>query len=498
MFTSTVDGSTNVQLPGSDPDPADTLTFGADLPLHGVVSINAATGAGVYEPSPGFVGTDEFTYAVSDGTDVATGKIYIAVHNTPVAGFAAADVTDYALSGTNVGFDLSTNKDGAFTYALASLPSHGLMGLWPSDGQADYASFQGFTGTDSFSYYAINDAGQVSSSGTITINVVHGAVAHPVVTGVARNGSVEYLLRAEFESGQIASATVVQAPAHGQAITYSDGRFRYTPARDFVGTDTFTYRVSNGTVQSNVSTVTLIVQRVNEPPVITVSAKLLSATAPAVLSVTASVADPDGSLKSYEVRLNGVKITSARRFTHIILAPGAYALNFVAVDNEGMERVVQRIVTVKTPPEYTFPGGRALVSGLTSINGVSVGTACVVNYANPRSAKTTCRTAVASRVSASRTVCPTVRLAVAMRPTTAKVRWDRFNPTTRTFSVNPTGSRMVRPCLTVAGFKGLTTGPAAIRATPILPSASVRAVTVGVTVRSGASAKHSTLPVALR
>lgn len=496
MFTTVVNGSVNVQLPGSDADAGDTLAFGADLPLHGVLTVDPETGAGVYVPNEGFVGTDEVTYAVSDGTEVANGRLYVAVHDAPVAGFDATNLTDFALPGVNVGIDLSTNQDGAFTYALASLPAHGVVAI--ADGKADYVSFPGYTGSDTFSYYAITADGQVSSTGTVTLEVVHGAVAHPYVTGVARNGWTEGFFNVQFESGQFVSATIVQAPGHGQVATYSTGYFRYTPVRDFIGTDTFTYRVSNGSVESNISTVTVLVQRVNESPVITASVKMLTATAPAVIGVTASVSDPDGAISTYEVRLNGVKITSARRFTHIILRPGSYTLHFVAVDNEGMERLVQRLITVKAPPEYAIGGPPTVAAKTTSINGVLVGTACVVNYANTRSAKTTCRTAVASQVSTSRTICPTHRFAVTMRPVTARVRWDLFNPTTRTFSVNPTGSRLVRPCITVAGFKGVTSAPAAIRATPFSLSASVRAVTVGVTLRSGTLLKQTTLPSALR
>ena len=60
---------------------------------------------------------------------------------------------------------------------------------------------------------------------------------------------------------------VVTGPAHGALVVNPDGSFTYTPAADFNGTDTFTYRASDGTLSSNLATVTLTVNPVNDPPV---------------------------------------------------------------------------------------------------------------------------------------------------------------------------------------------------------------------------------------
>ena len=47
----------------------------------------------------------------------------------------------------------------------------------------------------------------------------------------------------------------------------SDGSFTYTPAANFNGTDSFTYTASDGTAVSNVATVTITVDAVNDAPV---------------------------------------------------------------------------------------------------------------------------------------------------------------------------------------------------------------------------------------
>jgi hypothetical protein len=58
------------------------------------------------------------------------------------------------------------------------------------------------------------------------------------------------------------TASLVHGPAHGTLVLRPDGSFRYTPQAGFTGTDTFTYRASDGSLTSGPTTVTI---RVNPP-----------------------------------------------------------------------------------------------------------------------------------------------------------------------------------------------------------------------------------------
>jgi hypothetical protein len=55
------------------------------------------------------------------------------------------------------------------------------------------------------------------------------------------------------------TSVLVAGPTHGQVTLDSDGAFTYTPARNFVGTDTFTYEDVQDGQDSNVATVTITV-----------------------------------------------------------------------------------------------------------------------------------------------------------------------------------------------------------------------------------------------
>jgi len=70
--------------------------------------------------------------------------------------------------------------------------------------------------------------------------------------------------------GDTLSIIMVTGPSHASAFTLNpDGSFSYTPAANFSGTDSFTYQVSDGTNLSNVATVHILVDPVNDAPTIT-------------------------------------------------------------------------------------------------------------------------------------------------------------------------------------------------------------------------------------
>jgi VCBS repeat-containing protein len=71
------------------------------------------------------------------------------------------------------------------------------------------------------------------------------------------------------------TATLVSGPAHAASFTLNaDGSFAYTPAADFNGSDSFTYKANDGELDSNTATVTvtITVNAVNDAPTVAVAA----------------------------------------------------------------------------------------------------------------------------------------------------------------------------------------------------------------------------------
>jgi VCBS repeat-containing protein len=63
------------------------------------------------------------------------------------------------------------------------------------------------------------------------------------------------------------TAVLVTGVSNGMLTLNSDGSFTYTPNSNFNGTDSFTYRANDGSLDSNVATVTITVNAVNDAPV---------------------------------------------------------------------------------------------------------------------------------------------------------------------------------------------------------------------------------------
>ena len=57
--------------------------------------------------------------------------------------------------------------------------------------------------------------------------------------------------------GDALSATLVKGPAKGKLTLNADGTFTYTPPKNFVGTESFTYKQTDGEDHSNVAMVAI-------------------------------------------------------------------------------------------------------------------------------------------------------------------------------------------------------------------------------------------------
>ena len=59
--------------------------------------------------------------------------------------------------------------------------------------------------------------------------------------------------------GDALTVVLTAGPAHGSLTLNANGAFTYTPAANFNGSDSFTYRATDGSALSNVATVSLTV-----------------------------------------------------------------------------------------------------------------------------------------------------------------------------------------------------------------------------------------------
>ncbi|WP_435021367.1 Ig-like domain-containing protein [Tundrisphaera sp. TA3] len=266
---------------GNDFDPnGDPLTAVlVAAPSNGVVTLNP-DGSFTYTPNAGFVGTDSFTYLASDGTNqsipVGVTLSITAVNAPPVAlpdAYSGTQGTALIVPGPGV-LGNDTDPNGTqLTAVLVTGPANGTLFLNP-DGSFTYTPNPGFIGNDSFVYRAsdgVNFSNPVAV--TLAINAANGApVALPdIYTGpqgvplvIAGPG---VLGNDTDPDGSPLTAVLVTGPANGTLVLNPNGSFTYTPNAGFVGTDTFTYRASDGTNLSNPVGVTVVVAAAISGPV---------------------------------------------------------------------------------------------------------------------------------------------------------------------------------------------------------------------------------------
>jgi hypothetical protein len=149
---------------------------------------------------------------------------------------------------------------------LDSLPVSGTLVL-NLDGSFTYTPTLNFNGIDAFTYHATDTISDSKLAAvTLTVTAVNDPplavgdaytttedmplfVAAPGILG--NDGDVE---------GDPLTAMLDTSPPSGTLVLNPDGSFTYTPTLAFSGVDTFTYHATDTISDSNVATVTLIVE----------------------------------------------------------------------------------------------------------------------------------------------------------------------------------------------------------------------------------------------
>ncbi len=253
----------SVYVTGNDTDAdGDPLTVDAIVtsPTNGSVSFNA--GAAYYTPTTGFAGTDTFTYRATDGA--ATSSVATVTVTVDAAAPVAVDDTvitrgNQAVSVYVTGNDIDADGDPLTVDAIVTSPTNGSVSF--NAGAAYYTPTTGFAGTDTFTYRA-TDGAATSSVATVTVTVDAAAPVAVDDTVITRgNQAVSVYVTGndtDADGDPLTVDAIVTSPTNG-SVSFNAGAAYYTPTTGFAGTDTFTYRATDGAATSSVATVTVTV-----------------------------------------------------------------------------------------------------------------------------------------------------------------------------------------------------------------------------------------------
>jgi len=248
----------------------DELTYEiVDQPEHGTLTLvgNVAT----YTPDLDYNGVDSFTFTANDGTvdsNIALVSITVTpVNDAPIAqNQSVSTPEDTAIDITLVATDVDEQP---LTYAIVTQPAHGTVSLIGN--VATYTPSLNYHGTDSFTFKA-NDG--IADSNVATVSITVSAVNDaPVAVDdaymVEESGELTInapgVLKNDTDvDGDSLTAILVDDVTNGTLTLNANGSFVYTPTAYFNGTDSFTYKASDGTLQSDLAVVTITVTPVNE------------------------------------------------------------------------------------------------------------------------------------------------------------------------------------------------------------------------------------------
>jgi hypothetical protein len=265
----------SIILTGTSPIPNDVnLKFSVlSMPQNGKLSVGASSNTVTYTPNMGFSGTDTFTYKATDGqgvsSNIATVTITVnAAQNNPPT---ANNINIQTNTGTPVQITLTGTDPipgDTLKFSVVRLPQHGVVtspaGTPPN--MVIYTPNNGFSGTDTFTYKATDGQGVSSNNATVTITVNASPPPPPTANNINIQTNKETpigitLTGTDPIPGDVLKFSVVGSPTHGTVApgTVSSNVF-YTPNTGFIGTDSFTYKATDGLgVDSNIATVTIIV-----------------------------------------------------------------------------------------------------------------------------------------------------------------------------------------------------------------------------------------------
>jgi hypothetical protein len=211
----------------------------------------------------GVQGTDSVTLNLAGGEDV-TCTFTNSLINTPPQADDDLIETDEDMT---ISFDVLTNDlDAENDPMVAELISEALYGTLVKTGEGTFifTPAADWFGDDSFAYQVCDSHDPaVCDTAIVTITVAplnDPPVAVDDLLAVTAGMTAEIDLLGndkDIDSGAL-SVVIVTDPTHGMLVVET-GSVAYTPEDGFVGVDSFTYRLDDGAVGSNIATVTISV-----------------------------------------------------------------------------------------------------------------------------------------------------------------------------------------------------------------------------------------------
>lgn len=253
----------------SDSDPADSLVFSVNS-LPSWATFNSATGELSGTPGAGNSGLfSGIVISVTDGKATASlpaFSIEVLVNQSPQISGSPAPTVKVGASYSFTPTVTDTDTSSGFSFTVTNLPgwatfsaSNGAISGTPA--AKDVGNFAGIS---------IRVSDGFTSATLPAFSIMVEANQPPVASGgsatLAEDSTATLTLSGTDAEGDALSVQIVRQPEHG-SLADNGKVFVYTPAKNYVGADSFSYTVKDSQSTSAAAEFSLTIEAVNDEPV---------------------------------------------------------------------------------------------------------------------------------------------------------------------------------------------------------------------------------------
>ncbi|HMQ01275.1 MAG TPA: Ig-like domain-containing protein, partial [Cyclobacteriaceae bacterium] len=297
---------------------------------------------------------------------------------------------------------IATDADGdPLSFIISSCPANGVLRdaitnlvidcsapFSLSSNRVRYTPNASYLGPDSFTFMA-NDGAANSNLATISIDVIpinNPPIADDQSVETDEDIQVDITLTGTDPDGDALSFIIVAQPSHG-TLSGAGANQTYTPNPGYSGNDSFTFKVNDGRIDSEIATVSITVNPVNKPPVAVplASDQCIEVMEDTPGAIVLQASDPDGDALTYIIVTppsHGTLSGTAPNLTYTPEANyfGPDEFTFKVNDGEfdsNVASVCIEVIGVNDPPfitgsvsivNYVFGNGGVLLDNTLQVN----------------------------------------------------------------------------------------------------------------------------------
>jgi len=248
-------------------------------PTNGTL-VEVALGDYTYTPDPGFVGADSFLWKLNDGftdSDLATVSLDVVGVAEVVTDLTAIEWTVFRGEPTASTELVLSNVGGAeLNWDAQTLPASDIVTVTPSSGVLApgasitldvVADLSGLSdGVFSLEIGLLDPAERnYPSRLPVTLNILENATPIANDSAVFTSEEIPLSIALDYQDDGLPSAptfTLTATPQNGSLVVDAPGLYTYTPNPGYVGSDSFTWTVSDGLLESEEATVSIGVNQI--------------------------------------------------------------------------------------------------------------------------------------------------------------------------------------------------------------------------------------------